>query len=137
MEVISIGVMKDDEFILSHKPESNRNRGGIRLSWIYLIIAIILEVSGTTCMKLSDGLTRTLPSISMFVLYGLSFGFLALALKKIDLSIAYAVWAGMGTALIATVGILWFKEPVSAAKIISLGLLIIGVIGLHLSGDVH
>ncbi|MEA1869807.1 MAG: SMR family transporter [Euryarchaeota archaeon] len=53
-------------------------------------------------MKLSDGLTRTLPSISMFVLYGLSFGFLALALKKIDVSIAYAVWAGMGTALIAT-----------------------------------
>ena len=107
------------------------------MSWIYLIIAIILEVSGTTCMKLSDGLTRTLPSISMFVLYGLSFGFLALALKKIDLSIAYAVWAGMGTALIATVGILWFKEPASALKIISLGLLITGVIGLHISGSIH
>ena len=73
----------------------------------------------------------------MFVLYGLSFGFLALALKKIDLSIAYAVWAGMGTALIATVGILWFKEPVSALKIVSLGLLIIGVIGLHISGGMH
>ena len=107
------------------------------MSWIYLTIAIIMEVAGTTCMKLSDGFTKTLPSISMFVLYGLSFGFLALALKRIDLSIAYAVWAGMGTALIATVGILWFKEPVSAAKIISLGLLIIGVIGLHLSGGVH
>jgi len=107
------------------------------LSWIYLIIAIILEVIGTTCMKLSDGLTRTLPSILMLVLYGLSFGFLALALKRIDLSIAYAVWAGTGTALIATVGILWFKEPAGAAKIISLGLLIIGVIGLHLSEGVH
>jgi len=88
-------------------------------------------------MKLSDGLTRTLPSILMLVLYGLSFGFLALALKRIDLSIAYAVWAGTGTALIATVGILWFKEPAGAAKIISLGLLIIGVIGLHLSEGVH
>ena len=107
------------------------------MSWFYLALAIILEVSGTTCMKLSQGFTKILPSILMFILYGLSFGSLTLVLKKIDVSIAYAIWAGVGTALIATVGILWFKEPVNAFKIISLGLIVIGVIGLNLSRGIH
>ncbi|MCL7411708.1 MAG: multidrug efflux SMR transporter [Methanosarcinaceae archaeon] len=100
-------------------------------------MAIIFEVSGTTFMKLSESFTKTLPSILMVVFYVLSFGLLTLALKKIDVSIAYAIWAGMGTVFIATVGILWFKEPVSVLKIISLGLVIIGVVGLHLSSGVN
>ncbi len=107
------------------------------MSLVYLIWAIIFEVSGTICMKLSQGFTKMIPSILMIILYIISLGLLTLALKKIDLSIAYAIWAGMGTALIATVGILWFKEPISALKIISLGLVIIGVIGLNLSGEMH
>ena len=107
------------------------------MSLFYLILAIIFEVSGTICMKLSQGFTKTVPSILMIVLYIISLGLLTLALKKIDVSIAYAIWAGMGTALIATVGILWFKEPISALKIISLGLVIIGVIGLNLSSKMH
>ncbi|UCD85724.1 MAG: multidrug efflux SMR transporter [Deltaproteobacteria bacterium] len=107
------------------------------MCWLFLTLAIILEVSGTTCMKLSHGFTKMLPSILMFLLYGLSLGSLTLALKKIDVSMAYAVWSGLGTALIATVGILWFKEPATALKIVSLGVIIIGVIGLHLSGGVH
>ncbi len=107
------------------------------MSLVYLIWAIIFEVSGTICMKLSQGFTKMIPSILMIILYIISLGLLTLALKKIDLSIAYAIWAGMRTALIATVGILWFKEPISALKIISLGLVIIGVIGLNLSGEMH
>jgi small multidrug resistance pump len=107
------------------------------LSLFYLIMAIIFEVAGTTCMKLSYGFTKAVPSILMIILYLLSFVSLTFALKKIDVSIAYAIWAGLGTALIATVGILWFKEPITALKIISLGLIIIGVIGLNLSGGVH
>ena len=107
------------------------------MSLFYLILAIIFEVSGTICMKLSQGFTKMVPSILMIILYIISLGLLTLALKKIDVSIAYAIWAGMGTALIATVGILWFKEPISALKIISLGLIIIGVIGLNLSGEMH
>ncbi|MCL7474809.1 MAG: multidrug efflux SMR transporter [ANME-2 cluster archaeon] len=107
------------------------------MSLFYLILAIIFEVSGTICMKLSNGFTKMVPSLLMIILYIISLGLLTLALKKIDVSIAYAIWAGMGTALIATVGILWFKEPISALKIISLGLIIIGVIGLNLSGEMH
>jgi len=107
------------------------------LSLFYLVIAIIFEVAGTTCMKLSYGFTKAVPSILMIILYLLSLGSLTLALKKMDVSVAYAIWAGIGTALIVTVGILWFKEPVNALKIISIGLIIIGVIGLNLSGGAH
>lgn len=107
------------------------------MSWLYLILAILLEVSGTTCLKWSRGFTKTLPSVLLFILYGLSFTAFSFALKKLDVSVAYAVWSGLGTTLIATVGILWFREPLSALKIISIGLIIIGVIGLRLSGGVQ
>ena len=102
------------------------------MSWIYLICAITMEVIGTTNMKLSEGFTKTLPSILMFVFYGFSFAFLTLALKKIDLSLTYAIWSGVGTALIAAIGVLYFKEPVTAIKIVSIGLIVIGVVGLAL-----
>ena len=107
------------------------------MSFFYLGLAIIFEVFGTTCMKLSEGFTKLAPSILMVILYVLSFACLTFALKKIDVSIAYAIWAGLGTALIATVGILWFEEPLNALKIISLGLVIIGVMGLHFSSGMH
>jgi len=107
------------------------------MTWLYLALAILLEVSGTTCMKLSQGFTKLVPSVLLFVFYTLSMGMLTLALKRIDVSVAYAVWSGVGTALIATIGVLWFKEPVTALKLISLGLIIIGVVGLNLSGGTH
>lgn len=107
------------------------------MTWVYLVLAIVLEVSGTTCMKLSEGFTKTVPSILLFVFYTLSFGMLTLALKRIDVSVAYAVWSGMGTALIATIGILYFKEPMTALKLISLALIIGGVVGLNLSSGMR
>jgi small multidrug resistance pump len=107
------------------------------MSWLYLVLAILLEVSGTTSMKLSQGFTKILPSVLMFLFYGLSLSALTLALKKIDVSVAYAVWSGLGTALIASVGVLWLREPLNALKIISLLLIILGVIGLNLSGGVR
>ncbi len=107
------------------------------MTYVYLVMAIFLEVSGTICMKLSQGFTRLGPSVLIFIFYGLSFACLTLVLNKIDVSIAYAIWSGLGTALIATIGIMYFKEPLNALKIISLGLVIIGIIGLNLSGARH
>jgi len=72
----------------------------------------------------------------IFVFYAASFSVFTLALKGIDVSIAYAIWAGLGTALIAVIGIFWFKEPVNALKIISLIVVVAGVIGLNLSDRV-
>lgn len=104
-------------------------------SWLFLITAIALEVAGTTAMKLSDGFTRTIPSVAMFVFYILSLVALTFALKKFEMSMAYAIWAGLGTALITVVGIMYFKESVSFIKIASISLIIIGVVGLHLSSE--
>jgi small multidrug resistance pump len=104
------------------------------MSWIYLSAAILLEVCGTTCMKLSLGFTRFWPSVLLFVFYSLSFAAVTLAIKQIEVSVAYAIWSGVGTALIATIGILWFKEAVSTLKLVSLALIVIGIIGLRLSG---
>ena len=105
--------------------------------WVVLTFAILLEVFGTVSMKLSDGFSKLVPSILIFVFYAASFGALTIALKKIDVSIAYAVWAGAGTALIAIIGILFFKEPTTALKSISILLIIAGVVGLNLSGAKH
>ena len=80
--------------------------------WIYLLIAILTEVAGTTLMKVSQGLTKLVPSVFMFVLYGISFVFMALALKKIEVSTAYAIWSGLGTAVIAMIGIRRFPRIV-------------------------
>ena len=106
-------------------------------SWLYLIGAIVLEVAGTTCMKFSEGFAKLVPSILIFVFYALSFTALTIALKTIDVSVVYAIWSGIGTALIATIGILYFKESVTILKFASIGLIIIGVVGLNLSGMKH
>ena len=103
--------------------------------YLYLFAAIILEVAGTTSMKMSEGFTRTWPSVIMMVFYLLSLGALTLALKRFDMSMAYAIWSGVGTALITVVGIYLFKEPISLAKIGSITLIIVGVVGLHLSSQ--
>ncbi|MBD2102230.1 multidrug efflux SMR transporter [Leptolyngbya sp. FACHB-261] len=107
------------------------------MSWLYLVLAIVLEVSGTTCMKLSQGFTRFWPSVLIFVFYGLCFSCLTLALKRIDVSVAYAVWSGLGTALIAAIGVLWFREPLTSLKVASVGLIILGVLGLNLGARSH
>jgi len=98
-----------------------------------LLLAIVFEVFGTTCMKLSEGFSKLLPSILIFVFYAISFTVFTVALKKLDVSIAYAIWAGLGTALITVIGIFWFREPVNALKMASLVLVVVGVVGLNLS----
>jgi len=106
------------------------------LYWFYLVLAIVTEVAGTTFLKLSDGMTKIVPIVLTFALYGVSFVFLGLCLKKIDVGVSYAIWSGLGTALITVIGIMYFKEPVSALKIASIALIIIGVVGLNLT-DTH
>ena len=103
------------------------------LSWMYLIFAILFEVAGTTAMKFSEGFTKTVPSVLMAVFYILSLTALTFALKKFEVGTAYAIWSGIGTALIAVIGYYFFHESMSTFKILSILLIITGVIGLHLS----
>lgn len=103
------------------------------MHWLQLALAICFEVIGTTNMKLSQGFTRLTPSIIMFVCFGLAFVCNTLALKKLDLSITYAIWSGVGTAATAVIGIVYFKESLTVLKVVSIFLIIAGVVGLHAS----
>jgi small multidrug resistance pump len=104
------------------------------MSFIYLGLAIIFEVTGTILMKMSDGLTKIIPAVFMLIFYILSLVMRTITLKTIEVGKAYAIWAGLGTALIVTIGIVFFKETLSVQKIVFI-LLIIGVIGLNLVGE--
>jgi small multidrug resistance pump len=102
---------------------------------LFLSIAIAAEVAGTVALKYTDGFTRLLPSAIVVAGYGLSFWMLALVLKALPIGLTYAVWAAVGTALIAGIGIVAFDEPANLLKLASLGLIIAGVVGLNLAGS--
>lgn len=101
---------------------------------LYLAIAIASEVAGTIALRSTEGFTRLVPSLVVVAGYGLSFWMLALVLRDLPVGLTYAVWAAVGTALIAAIGILAFGEPAGALKLGSLALIILGVVGLNLAG---
>lgn len=105
--------------------------------WLFLAVAIALEVAGTTSMKLSEGFTRLTPSVLIFLFYAASFVALTFALKKIEVSVAYAVWSGVGTALVTGIGILYFRESATVFKFACILLIIAGVVGLSLTHAEH
>lgn len=100
-------------------------------AWALLGVAIALEVAGTTCMRLSESFTRLTPSVLIFVFYAASFALNTVIMRTLGLSVVYAVWSGVGTLLTALIGVLYFKEPATALKLASAGLIVIGVFGLH------
>lgn len=106
-------------------------------SWLWLIIAIPFGVLGTVSMKLSHGLKKWKPCISLVIFYTISLAALTLAIQGIDISIVYAIWSGIGTILIAIIGILIFEESISLRKVISLLLIVAGVVGIHLTDAFH
>jgi small multidrug resistance pump len=103
------------------------------VAWLYLIAAILLEVCGTTSMKLSRSFTVLGPTLAIFVFYGASIFCLTLAVHRIEIGVAYAIWSALGTAIVATIGILWFGESATLSKLASLVLVVAGVVGLQLS----
>ena len=104
------------------------------MPWILLSAAILLEVAGITAMKLSRGFAELIPSVAVPVFYVLSAAAVIMALKRLDLSVTYAIWSGVGTALAAMIGIAYFREPLTLFKMASLLLVVLGVIGLSLAG---
>ena len=102
---------------------------------ILLTIAILAEVAGTVALKYTDGFTNLGPSALVVVGYGLSFWMLALVLRDLPIGLTYAVWAAVGTALIAAIGVVAFGEPATTMKLLSLALIIAGTIGLNVAGS--
>ena len=102
-------------------------------AWVLLTATILFEVAGTISMKLSAGFTNPLPSFLIFVFYGISFTFLTFTLKTLEVSTVYAMWSGLGTCLVAILGVAYFKEVLSTSKSMGIALVILGVILIHLS----
>jgi small multidrug resistance pump len=103
------------------------------MPWLLLFVAILLEVAGITSMKFSRGFAEPIPSIAVPVFYVLSAAAVILALKRLDLSVTYAIWSGVGTALAAAIGIAYFREPFTLLKLTSIALVMLGVVGLSLA----
>ncbi len=101
------------------------------LAWLLLFAAIAFEVAAMAQMKLSNGFTKVDCSILTIVFFVFSFAAAAYAFKRIDLSLAYSLWSGIGTIGIAAVGILMFNEPSNLPKFLFSALILVGVIGLN------
>ncbi|KOO51336.1 DMT family transporter [Viridibacillus arvi] len=103
--------------------------------YIALGISIISEIFGTTMLKLSEGFTIILPSIGVVIGFGIAFYCLSLCLKTIPLSLAYAIWAGIGTAITAVIGVLLWDDPFSIMTFLGIVLIIGGVVLLNASNS--
>jgi small multidrug resistance pump len=104
------------------------------MGYLLLTGAIAAEVAGTTAMKYSAGFTRLVPSLVTVIGYLVAFFLLAQTLKTIEVGTAYAIWAGIGTAAIASIGMLFLGETVSAVKLAGIVLVIAGVVLLNTGG---
>jgi len=102
------------------------------MAYIYLLIAIVAEVVGTSALKASDGFTKWIHNVIVVVGYGLAFYFLSLVLRSIPVGVAYAIWSGLGIVLISLVGYIYFKQPLDLPAITGMALIIIGVIVINL-----
>ncbi len=101
-------------------------------AWFYLSIAILSEVVATSALKAADGFRRPLPSLVVVAGYAIAFWFLSLALRTMPVGVAYAVWSGVGIALIALIGWLVFGQALDAAALLGLALIVAGVVVLGL-----
>jgi len=102
------------------------------IHYVYLFIAIVTEVIGTTALQASEQFTRFWPSVIMVAAYVSTFVFMAYTLKYMPVSIVYAIWSGLGIVFIALIGVFWFRQSLDAPAIIGLSLIIAGVLIIHL-----
>ena len=100
--------------------------------WLFLLVAVVSEVVGTTFLKASAGFTKLVPSVAVVVGYGLSFYFLSLTLKVIPVGVAYAIWSGVGIVCISLVGRYIFGQQLDTPSIIGIVLILTGVVIMQL-----
>ena len=106
------------------------------MHWLYLTIAIVSEVVATSALKAAEGFTRWLPSLLVVVGYASAFYFLSLTLRFIPLGIAYAVWSGVGVALVSIVGWTIYRQSLDIAALVGITLIVAGVVVLNLFSKV-
>lgn len=101
------------------------------MNFVFLSIAIVAEIIGTSALKASESFTKPWGALVSLVAYGIAFYFLALTLKTIPVGIAYAIWSGLGIVLISLVGLIWFRQTLDTPALIGLALIIAGVIVIN------
>lgn len=102
------------------------------MPYVYLFVAIVAEVIGTSSLKLSDGFSKPLPVLAVIFGYGVSFYCLSVVLKFIPVGVAYAIWSGVGIILVAIIGWVWFRQALDWAAIAGMILIIIGILVMNL-----
>jgi small multidrug resistance pump len=107
-------------------------QGEAMKSWVYLMVAIVAEIVGTSGLKASDGFSKLWPSLLTVAGYGTSFFFLSLTLRTIPMSVAYAVWSGVGIVLITLVGWIFFGQRLDLPAMIGIAIIALGVVVLNL-----
>lgn len=100
------------------------------MAWIILLIAGLFEVGWAVGLKFTAGFTRPIPIVLTAISLVLSMGLLGWSVKTLPLGTAYAVWTGVGAVGTAIVGVVLFKEPATAARLVCLGLIVAGILGL-------
>lgn len=106
--------------------------GLLSYSWMLLAASVAAEVAGTVALRYADGFTRLVPSVAVAGSYALAIWFMSIAVRHLEVGMAYAVWAGCGTALTAAVGVFWFGESVTPLRIAGIALIVVGVVVLNL-----
>jgi len=101
------------------------------LYWLLLVIAIVAEVIATTMLKSTEGFTRLWSSVIVITCYEIAFILLALCVKRIAVSVVYALWSGVGVALVTLVAWFWLDQPLDAAGLAGVGLIIAGVVAIN------
>ena len=105
--------------------------------FLFLLISIVAEVFASSMLKLTNGFKRLLPTLGVIAGYGTAFYFLSLTLQSLAIGTVYAIWAGLGTALTAVVGVIFYKEHFNVKKLVGIAMIIVGVVVLNLAGGGH
>lgn len=100
--------------------------------WIFLCLAVVSEVIGTSALKQSEGFTKLWPSVIVVIGFGFAFYFLSITLKVIPIGVAYAIWSGLGIVLISLIGWFWFDQKLDFAAIAGIALIGAGVLVMNL-----
>jgi quaternary ammonium compound-resistance protein SugE len=103
------------------------------MAWVILVIAGLFEIGWAVGLKYTEGFTRLWPTVGTVLSMLISLGLLGIAMKSLPLGTAYAVWVGVGAVGTVALGIVLFAEPASAARLVSVGLIVAGIIGLKLA----
>jgi small multidrug resistance pump len=107
----------------------------MQTQWVFLAVAIVSEVIGTSALKASDGFAQLWPSVVVVAGYASAFYFLSLTLKAIPVGVAYAIWSGAGIALIALIAWVLYAQALDLPAIIGMSLIVAGIVVLNLSSS--